>query len=216
MTEVFLYFDGDKENGRQLQAYFKSDGRLEKINAKMSIKFIDTKYTANKALAKKNGIERTPTLNRGPGNKPLVGNNDILKFFDFVIGKVMSETKVSHDEPEQEPEEELSLEVEDDVMEGKFDPRQEMADFSKRRAQYFDKYKGNVIAPPPPPKKNAKRPAPEIFDDDQAFLSKSGRDNDEDNISMMADENETMLEDYYNKEADACGRKLNKTISKRR
>ena len=226
MAEVTLYYNGDSENGRQLQNYLKEKDRLSILNREITIHFVDTKYKANEQMARQNHIQRTPTLTGGTKN-PLVGNTDIFRFFEFVIKKVSSTVK-----EKDEPIEDENIYPEEEEEDNKaFDPRQSMAEFAKRRAQMYEKYKGSTPQGQGQSQggqgqnqggrgRSAMKKTVEVetFDDDQAFLKKSGRDFEEveeDNIAI-ADETETLLEDYYNKEADDFGRKVSGKISKRR
>lgn len=192
---------------------------IDRINENLMVKIIRV-TSKNVNLVKKRGIKRTPTLLYD--NKPYESLEKIVRILTPPgdEGEHYGYGNTTPDDLTHQYHESVLSTGDDDGSEDAPEKRaevirQRMAALQKRRPEMrgVDKTRSvkggrKVIA-------TSKRSA---YDTDDDFRRASGVDDvDETPIKkFMEEDGESILEDYYNDEADKFGRKLPKVISKRR
>lgn len=216
---VIIYVQNEAKSTQILTAFIGK--HIDRINHYLTVRII--KVTAkNSRIVKANGIERTPTL---------VYNNRKFVTLEKIIALLTPPElnkdnygygNTSSDDLVQSYQDNIINAGDDDDDPADPDVRtkviqQKMAALQKRRPEMNGvdtdrKLKGG--------RKVTSRPGGrKEFKDDEEFYKASRVDNIEDTPTknyMDESDGALILEEYYNSEADAAGRKVGKKISRRR
>jgi len=178
---VRLYFSSENPSGRTILSYLMDKAVLSSINRYITIDFYDIKYQKNKDQMRKDSITRVPAL--AIGRKCITGSEPIIDYFKSLTKPAPIKHELSMPEPEE------------DLIEADF-----QSTFKDRMMQ-LESRRNNVHAAHSTPQK---KPAQKEFTNDDDFLKNVGEA-----PAAEADPStdEYVLENYFNEEADKCGRK---------
>lgn len=181
---VRLYFNSENPSGRTILTYLSDRSILSSINKHITIELYDTKYPKNREQMKRDSVGRIPTLTIG--RKCVTGSDPIIGYFQSLVRPVLK-SEPTKPEPEEE-------EIDGGDFQSTFHDR--MRQLEERRNKVHTAHQ----APPTTTQKKSSQPA---FKSDDEFLQKAGEVVTE--FDPSADE--YALENYFNEEADKCGRK---------
>jgi glutaredoxin len=196
---------------------------IDKINERLIIKIIKINKN-NMEICKRKGVRSAPTLLYN--NKHITGVDDIIRVLQppkqakdtFGQGYLSADEYVHSYQDSilntggEEEEDEMDPGVRGEIL------KQKMAALQKRRPQMSDnvpsnqKIRGGRKLTSTAPKKSS-------FANDEEFYKESGVDNIQrtpSNNYMDEADGDLILEEWYLNEANASGKKVGKTVSKRR